>query len=82
MRKTIRSLPIIALAFGFYFLLACNKKQVVIEEPKVENCVEATYLGPGCGNFFELKDTTKVKGTFEEIFYGYYKGLSKNFSPK
>ncbi len=79
MRKTIRSLPIIALAMGFYFLLACNKKQVTIEEPKVENCVEAVYLGLGCGSaFFMLKDTSQVKGTFKDT--SWYSGTVFGFS--
>jgi hypothetical protein len=55
------------IAFGCSFS-SCDK--TIAEEPKVENCIEATCLGVACGNaFFSITDTTKVKGTFAGTSY-------------
>jgi hypothetical protein len=56
------------IAVGWSGLIGCDKTAVV-EEPKVENCIEATFLGVGCSSaFFMLKDTTKVAGTYQEVW--------------
>jgi hypothetical protein len=74
----MKKLPLLALAIFIYntvFLLACTKKQITIEEPKVENCLKVRFLGVGCKHaFFETLDTTKFKGTYIKNWSGTDKG--------
>ncbi len=73
--KELTLLALTTFTWSIVFLLACNKKQVVIEEPKVENCLKVRYLGVGCKlPFFETLDTTKFKGTYVKIWGGTDKG--------